>query len=334
MSDAAMPSRRGARALTAVEAAPVELDEAALAERREALGEMGRVQAAYGEDRDLLNQMMGQVQMASSFARFADVVSLTKLRHIKETKLYRALAGQKGRTPDGREIADVGTFDGFCQAIGLSRAKVDEDLSNLAAFGEEALKQLSAAGCGYRELRQFRRLPDDSKEALIEAAKSGDKEGLLDLAEELIARQAKEKAALAEEITEARADLVAKDERAAKRERDIEALQKEVRALKDQRRRAAPDEAAEALRSRANLAALQVRADISAQGEEDDSLHARFAALREQAINADADGAGDAHDAFMAAVIGELLGELRRLRDAFGLPIVADHGAPDWQRGA
>lgn len=135
-------------------------------------------------------------------------------------------------------------------------------------------------------------------------------------------------------VRDARADIEAKDDRAAKRERDIETLQKQVRQLKGHRAKAAPDELVTELRSLASAAALQVRADIGATGEDVDSLQERFGALREQALAAgDAEGRGDEHDAFMAGLIGELLGELRRVRDAFGLPIINDHGAPSWQQG-
>ncbi|POE10752.1 hypothetical protein BV924_16455 [Pectobacterium odoriferum] len=126
------------------------------------------------DERDLVNQLLGQVQMARSFAKFADVVSLSKLKYIKENKIHQSLKGKRGVDLDGNEIADVGTWDGFCQAQGLSRSKIDEDLTNLSAFGEDALKQLSAVGAGYRELRQFRRLPEDQKSALIEVAKEAD----------------------------------------------------------------------------------------------------------------------------------------------------------------
>lgn len=163
-----MTAKRGAKPNPSLVPVAAPLDDELLSERRQQLTEMRSVEQAYSEDRDLVNQLLGQTQMARSFARFADVVSLTKLKQIKESKLYRALAGKKWVDQDGNEIADVGTFDGFCQALGLSRSKVDEDLNNLAAFGEDALKQLSAIGVGYRELRQYRRLPDDSREALIE----------------------------------------------------------------------------------------------------------------------------------------------------------------------
>ncbi|MFC0831894.1 hypothetical protein ACFHPO_31995, partial [Pseudomonas aeruginosa] len=177
-----------------------EINQEAFQEDVNAVGVLGAIAQGMHEERDLVNQILGQVQMARSIARFADVVSLSKLAHIKETKLYRALQGKKGFDPDGNEIADVGTWDGFCQALGLSRSKVDEDLTNLNAFGEEALNQLSAIGAGYRELRQWRKLPDDARSALIEAAKQGNKDAVEYLAEELIATHTKEKAALEKQV--------------------------------------------------------------------------------------------------------------------------------------
>lgn len=173
--------------------------------------------------RDQVNQLIGQVQMANSFARFADVVSLQKLAHIKETKAYRAVAGVRVTMPGG-EIADVSTWDGFCKAMGMSHQKVDEDLRNLHAFGEQALENLSRIGAGYRELRQFRRLPDDEKAALIEAAGTGDKEILMDLAERLIARQVKEK-----EVLERRAEEA--DAKAANASAELELSQGQIKRL-------------------------------------------------------------------------------------------------------
>ena len=121
------------------------------------------MQDGYTDDRDLMNQLMGQIQMARAFSKFTDVVGFTKLQYIKENKLYRALAGVKGRDQDGNEITDVGTWDGFCRAIGSSQQKVDEDLLNIRTFGEEAMQQLSSVGAGYRDLRKLRALPADDR---------------------------------------------------------------------------------------------------------------------------------------------------------------------------
>ena len=81
----------------------------------------------------------------------------------------------------------------------------------MKSFGEQALESMSAMGIGYRELRQYRKLPEDQKQALIEVAKAGDKEGFVELAEEIIAKHAKEKEALATQVEEAQATLEAKD---------------------------------------------------------------------------------------------------------------------------
>lgn len=182
------------------------------------------VEQGHSDERDLMNQVMGHVQMARAFSKFADVVSLSKIAHIKETKMYRALSGKKGVDDRGVEIADVGTWDGFCRAIGSSKTKIDEDLLNLRAFGEEALESLTRIGAGVREMRQYRRLPADDRLALIDAAKAGDKDELLDLAETLISRHVKEREAL-----EARAKDA--EDTAADRDRVIGSKQDQISSL-------------------------------------------------------------------------------------------------------
>jgi hypothetical protein len=132
---------------------------------------------------------------------------VSKLALVKENKLYQQLSGMK--TPNGLELK--GTWVEFCQLLGMSDEKANQDIANLHAFGEEALEQMQRIGIGYRELRQYRKLPEDQKQALIEVAKAGDKEGFVELAEEIIAKHAKEKEALAAQVQEAKATLEAKD---------------------------------------------------------------------------------------------------------------------------
>lgn len=205
-----------------------EINQEAFQEEASALGMLGTIAQGMQDERDLVNQLLGQVQMANAIARFSDVVGLTKLQHIKENKLYRALKGKKAFAPDGSEISDVGTFEGFCQALGLSYSKVHEDLQNLSVFGEEALKQLTAVGAGYREMRQYRRLPEDQQAALIEVAKTGDKEAFIDLAEEIIAKHAAEKIELNKKLEDTQADYQALDKLAADTSAEKKALKLEL----------------------------------------------------------------------------------------------------------
>lgn len=176
-----------------------------LEEADKAAQDLAQITASYTNDRDLANQMLGQIQMSISVSKLTTVVGLSKLKHIKETKLYKALAGKVVVLPSGENTRLVGTWAEYCELLGTSANKIDEDLMNLKVFGEDAMDSLTRIGAGYRELRQLRRLPEDQQVALIEVAKLGDKDSFVELAEEIIAKHAREK----EELTKVNADLKA-----------------------------------------------------------------------------------------------------------------------------
>jgi hypothetical protein len=89
--------------------------------------------------------MVGQIRAADAFGKFANVSSLVWLQQVKETKIYK-------------DLPDLGTWENFCNYVGLSRQKVDLDLQNLATFGEEFLLTVSSLSVGYRDLRKLRQL--------------------------------------------------------------------------------------------------------------------------------------------------------------------------------
>lgn len=281
----------------------------------------------YSAERDLMNQLLGQAQMASAFGDFCRTIGVSKLAYVKENKLYRALRGKP--TPNGSEFS--GTWAEFCELLGVSPDKADTDIANLRAFGEQALEAMSKMGIGYRDMAKFRRLPEDSRQALAELSQTGDKGTVLELAEELLAKQEAEKAKVEAALAEAREDLEAKDTLAGERERRIEHLSKELRKARGERQRATPAQEESRLRDRAQTAVLQCRADISARGEDVASLAAAIDDLRAHAAE---QGNAMAHDAYLGGLVGEVLAELRRVRDEIGLPIVGDYGDPNWSVGA
>lgn len=226
---------------------------------------LSNMQDSYADGRDLANQMLGQIQMSMAISKFTDVVSLQKLKHIKETKMYRAVAGQKGRDRHGNEIPDVGTFDGFCRALGTSASKVDEDLKNLEVFGEDALEQLTRIGAGYREMRQYRRLDEDQKLMLIEAAKTGDKEGFIDLAEELISKHAREKAELEKKLSDVTADHEAQGKVLADKSAKIDALSIDLHKATKLIEEMTPDE--EDRHMQEQVAGVAYNAEIAIRGD-------------------------------------------------------------------
>ena len=205
--EARMPKKAGRPAMPAAQAVAVVLNGEETAQEVAAVDGLAQLQASYGQGRDLVNQLLGQAQAFQAAGNLLQTFGVSKLALVKQNKLYQQLSGMKA--PNGLELK--GTWVEFCQLLGMSDEKANQDIANLHAFGEEALEQMQRIGIGYRELRQYRKLPEDQKQALIEVAKAGDKEGFVELAEEIIAKHAKEKEALAAQVQEAQATLEAKD---------------------------------------------------------------------------------------------------------------------------
>ncbi|WP_341521530.1 hypothetical protein AABC73_26285 [Pseudomonas sp. G.S.17] len=214
---------------------------------------------SHSDERDLLNQLLGQAQMADSFAKFSLTVRTSKLAYVKENKLYKALKGKK--TPDGQGFLS-GTWDEFCGLLGRSVAQIDEDIANLRSLGEEALESMSRMGIGYREMRQYRRLPEDHQAALIEVAKTGDKEAFIDLAEEIIAKHAKEKEALTLRLDEVNADYDAQGEVMAAKTMELDKTKIELEKVRGHIQKLAPNEVTEMIRQEAGRQAFAVESSI------------------------------------------------------------------------
>ncbi|MDO9233051.1 MAG: hypothetical protein Q7U15_06060 [Methylotenera sp.] len=185
----------------------------------------------YSNDRDLINQLLGQAQAAAAISQISQTIGVSKLAFVKETKAYRGL---KGMSPNGLELK--GTWVEFCNLLGISDEKANTDIANLNMFGQEALESMTRMGVGYRDLAQYRKLPDDERLALIEAAKSGDKDQLLDLAESLIEKHIKEKSELTAKAEELEQDLKDSGKRINNMNAEIERNESELMRLKSKQR--------------------------------------------------------------------------------------------------
>lgn len=295
----------------------VNFDEVAIQNDMQMIDEMSAIEAGYSADRDLLNQVLGQHQMASSISKFTTVVSLSKLLYIKENKLYRASKGMK--IHDGREL--LGTWANFIDSIGMSVGKVDEDLSNLKLFGEDALESMQQIGIGYRELRQYSKLPADERTALIEAAKEGTKDTLLDLAETLIAKHTKEKIDLSNQVSELTQNYEAQGKVLAEKNTVNDKLAMQLNAREQRVAQQTADEIAKALRTQA------VTDGFEAEHAIQHKLGATFKALTEHSL----DNGGE-HQKFMLGLVVQIEMELLKIREDFvlnGVDISTDD-TPHW----
>ncbi len=257
------------------------------------------------EEHALVNQLLGQAQMASSMAQFSLTVSTSKMAYVKENGLYKALAGQK--TADGQQLS--GTWEDFCNLLGKSRQKVDEDILNLRQLGEEALESMSRMGIGYREMRQFRRLPEDEKTALIEVAKAGDKEAFVELAEEIITKNAREKDALQQSLNNTMADYEAQAEVLSKKSQELDATKVELAQAQRRLKNMKPDEAE-----------LQLKTEISGVAIEIESLLKTQLDSALQTLTEHAAITGTDNRLFMAGLVRQMEMGLLALRDKYDLP--------------
>ncbi|HBY5982514.1 hypothetical protein RA193_16315 [Klebsiella pneumoniae] len=277
---------------------------------------MAVVSSHMTDERDLLNQLLGQAQMAEAFGKFSQTVWSSKLAFVKENKLYQSLKGKKG--PNGLELQ--GTWVEFCSLLGVSDEKANQDIANLTAFGEEALESMSRMGIGYRELRQFRRLPEDQKSALIEVAKEGDKTALLELAEEMIAKHAREK-------EELKTDLEISRQMLAEKKEELGTMRNEKEELKSRLVRRTttetPDEEGVALETEVTGFKSGV---LSAFFD----LKSGFNALTEHT-----ERTGINHTGMMAGLLDDLQAQFEELRQEFNLPEARETSAiPDWVKEA
>jgi hypothetical protein len=265
--------------------------------------------AGYAAERDFINQLLGQIQMADAMTQFSRTVRTSKLAFIKESKAYRGLAGRK--TPDGPEFS--GTWEEFCVLLGRSVDQVDEDIRNYRVFAEDAYEAMTQAGIGYRELRQLRKLPEDEREALIEVAKSGNKDALVEIAESLITKHADEKKKLSASAERAAKKADGLADQVARQQETIDELKAERKRLRHQWAHKPPEERVEELRNAVSTQVLAVLAAISPGDDEPGGLHGAILALVTD------ESSSDDHTEFLAGVFAELIVTLRKLRD--NLPV-------------
>ena len=173
-----------------------------------------------------LAQGIGMVQAFDFMAQFTGIARLKWLKDRKESGDYKGLS-----VPLNGGLKELKTFDDLCDFAGISISKAKEDLQNLAVFGEAFLQSAETLGLGYRQLRQLRALPEDTRQMIIdgEAVAANDPEALKDLIEDLAGRNAKEK----EEKENLKADLEARDKVLADKNKKLDEVQTKIEKLQN-----------------------------------------------------------------------------------------------------
>lgn len=200
----------------------VQIDEGRVAVATQAMTDLAKLEGAITAEQVAFSQRVGERigrrRAADALSKLLTVTDLLELQRLKESRSYR---GMQVSNADGK-LVTVSGWEDFCDSVvGRSRAQVDADLLNLKTFGAEFMESVQCLGVGYREMREMRSIPADQRTELLEAAKNGDRTTLIDVAEGLIERHAKEKAAVDAKVIDVEQQLVAKDKIIAKRDAKI-----------------------------------------------------------------------------------------------------------------
>lgn len=180
----------------------------------------------------LLSEQVGAIKAFEFTKKLLTVSTIKMLSEIKESNKYKGLQviGTEG------ELLTVSTWEQFCTSLGVSRQKVDLDIQNLAAFGEEFLETSQRMGIGYRDLRKLRQINDEDREFIIngEAMQAGDKDGLIELIEDMSVKHSKVKSKLENQVKDLNAEAKAKDRVIADKQQTIDDKNTELN-IKDEK---------------------------------------------------------------------------------------------------
>ena len=275
---------------------------------------------AMTQDKTQAYELVGMLKAFDFTKKVTTVGTLKILAEIKEAKQYKGLELlDKDKNP-----RHVGTWSEFCEVLGYSVNKIDEDLQNLSKFGEDFLETSQRLGLGYREMRKLRQLPEEARAEIVDADYSDttDKEELIEKIEDLTAQHAKEKEALQAQLKRKSDDYEAQAKvLATKNERinhlDLE-LAKKTKAIETQ----TPEQRGGVLREEA--AAISYKAEAVLRGQV-------FQAF--EALTAHTEATGIDHKQFMSGVLTEYQLILSELKERFGLDDTPSGEAlPEWAR--
>lgn len=183
--------------------------------------------AQYTQERDLANQLHGKLVVFSGVNDLFRAAYLTKLREIRDSKLYRHVS----IIDDTGKSTQCGTFKDYCKfALRRSYSSVHEQLKDNELFGgyQDTLKDMGVQRDQFRLLHH----QDDSLiEEVKQAASNNDKDKVLEIIDDLSSKHSKEKEKLIQEKETLQKQL---EEAQARKEADDRLLESKEQKINEQ----------------------------------------------------------------------------------------------------
>ena len=272
------------------------------------------------QDKAQAHELIGMIKAFDFTQKLVTVTTLKAINEIKQSKQYKGLDIYN---PQGK-LVTVTTFRDFCEALGFSVEKIDQDLLNLNTLGESFLETSQRLGLGYRDLRKLRKLPEDARAEIVDAefSETADKEELLEKIEELTAKHAQEKQILEGQLKQSQANYEAQSKVLKNKNDRINQLDIELEKNKNHINSLSPDEKGGLLRKETSQLAYNAEAILRGQ------VWKAF-----ETLDSHTQESGIDHKQFMVGTLAEIELVLNELRTAFNLPRLADgDNRPEWAR--
>ncbi|WNY73406.1 hypothetical protein H2512_08105 [Pasteurella multocida] len=273
------------------------------------------------QDKAQAHELIGMIKAFDFTQKLVTVTTLKAINEIKQSKQYKGL---DILNPQGK-LVTVTTFRDFCEALGFSVEKIDQDLLNLNTLGENFLETSQRLGLGYRDLRKLRKLPEDARAEIVDAdySEATDKEDLIEKIEELTVKHAKEKESLEAQLKTAKDNYTAQARVLDNKNKRIDQLDAELEKKKQYINTLTPDEKGGVLRKETSQ--LVYGAEAILRGQVWKAFETLDAHTQESGID---------HKQFMTGILAEIELVINELRTTFNLPQFADgDNTPAWARG-
>lgn len=214
--------------------------------------------------------------------------------------------------PDGF-LRTAENVDEFCRAVfGKGYKAMNNQKEMLDKLGEETYEAATRIGLSRAQLRLLIHLPEDTRAAVDEAMQAGSKAEV----DKLIVSLANQLDEARQQAGELKADIAAKEERLAVKNKQVDALEEKLSRSKN----LPPD-----------AVALELQAECTRSMNDClGALRGRFAWSLHQLDTHDREHNPGNSLAFMAGVVGTLQAQLNAIRDSLGIPDVLPALIPEW----
>ncbi len=265
-----------------------------------------------------IGQRMGRRQIFAGLTKLLTVSDIQDLSKIKDSKEYKGF--QVFQNVGGvQKCCPVSTWAEYCEHVeGRSHQLIDEEIRHLERLGPECFMALRDAGLGPRRLRDLREVSDADSTALLQAAKSGSKDAVLDAAEEIIASHKAAMAKLQDELDTARKDIKSIDSRLDQTRKQADEAEEEAATARRSWKASKPDKQLADLQRELQAEMVLISHQLMADSGKVSSLRKRIAALLQHG-----EQHGQEHHVYLAGIIAQLERNLYQLRDEFLLPRIA-----------